>query len=155
MRCEFIIAGAGVGTSVAVLPVYEDGTRGCLVELAANDQLYPEDILAALDAVCSGATDSDSTDSNYRAFHFGYPHLLPKCNGGQLPSLLRKARARLQSACSSTAEGIGGDSTVVVTSVDLNGVTEMNEKGHCKILTKKALREVGSQWCKTSCHRPR
>ena len=54
MRCEFITADAGVGTSVAVLPVYEDGTRGCLVELAANDQLCPHDILTALDAVCEG-----------------------------------------------------------------------------------------------------
>ena len=64
--------------------------------------------------------------------------LTTRCNGRKLPSLLRKARARLQAAD-------GSNGSVVVTSVDLNGVTESNENGHCKILTTKALREVRLQ----------
>uniref|UniRef100_A0A7S2B303 Carbohydrate kinase PfkB domain-containing protein n=1 Tax=Octactis speculum TaxID=3111310 RepID=A0A7S2B303_9STRA len=117
---------AGVGTSVAVLPVYTDGKRGCYVDLAANTELTVEHVLDGIKSA------TENRKQGYRALHFGYPHLLPHCSGRGLATLLTSARRIIQ--------GGRGDDCLV--SVDLNGVTPENEKGKSQVLTTDALRQI-------------
>lgn len=90
-------------TSMAVLPVFKNGKRGCFVNLACNDGFEVDELLGQL---------NDSTIQPPRAFLFGYPHLLPKMQGDALGSMLGKARQQLSKS---------GERSVII-GVDLNGV---------------------------------
>ena len=93
-------------TSMAVLPVFKNGKRGCFVNLACNDGFSTEELLGAVD---EGA---QSIESPTRAFLFGYPHLMPNMQGESLKNMLQSARGRL-----SATKG-----NRVLIGVDLNGV---------------------------------
>jgi len=92
-------------TSMAVLPVFKNGKRGCFVNLACNDGFTADELLGQLDH------GVESTASPTRAFLFGYPHLMPKMQGDSLRSMLQSARQKMSS----------GDSRILI-GVDLNGV---------------------------------
>lgn len=76
--------GMEVGTAVAVVPVFEGG-RGCFVNLGVNDVVEGE---ALLDGVGEYGWDG------VVAFHFGYPHLMPRLQGRDLEALFVGARER-------------------------------------------------------------
>ena len=108
--------------------------------METNQQLTPSDILTALDKAIAKGQEAGVA---FSAFHFGYPHLLPGCAGNRLSTLLQQARKRLVNLNGNTnGAGERVEGHVVVTSVDLNGVTEANERGRCKVLTRKALEQV-------------
>jgi len=97
-------------TSMAVLPIYNNGKRGCFVNLACNDGFTSDELLNQLDI----AVDDNKTTSNRptRAFLFGYPHLMPKMQGDSLRDMLTSARQKLSLE----------ESNIVLVGVDLNGV---------------------------------
>ena len=102
---NLVLTDSAAHTSMAILPVYKNGKRGCFVNLACNDGFTSEELLKQVDHA------AQSIGSMTRAFLFGYPHLMPKMQGESLKSMLRSARQRLSS---------GGSSVLV--GVDLNGV---------------------------------
>ena len=90
-------------TSMAVLPVFKNGKRGCFVNLACNNGFQADELLNRLD---------DSIAQPSRAFLFGYPHLLPKMQGVALRKMLSAVRQKLS---------MDGERSVII-GVDLNGV---------------------------------
>eukprot|EP00804_Cyclotella_cryptica_P020935 CCRYP_009277-RA/>CCRYP_009277-RA protein AED:0.01 eAED:-0.00 QI:0/-1/0/1/-1/0/1/0/400 len=90
-------------TSMAVLPVYQNGKRGCFVNLACNDEFEVNELMGQLE---------NSNLRHPRAFLFGYPHLLPKMQGKSLNGMLAKVREKLSR---------NGQASVLI-GVDLNGV---------------------------------
>ena len=100
-----------VSTSLAVLPVFAAGGRGCWVDLSANDQLTADAVLGAL----RGAAATPAV-RGAAALHVGYPHLLRHLRGDGLARLLAEA-ATLMAA----ADGDGGDAPLL--SLDINGAT--------------------------------
>jgi len=54
MDTSLVLRAAGVSTSVAVLPVYSDGGRGCWVDLSANDRLDADAVLGLLSSSTLG-----------------------------------------------------------------------------------------------------
>jgi len=97
-------------TSMAVLPIYNNGKRGCFVNLACNDGFTPDELLNQLDII----VEDNTTTLNHltRAFLFGYPHLMPKMQGDSLKDMLKSARQKLSLERSNS----------VLVGVDLNGV---------------------------------
>ena len=103
-------------TSLAVLPVFAGGGRGCWVDLSANELLDDGAALAAMRAPAAAAALGGC-----RAIHVGYPHLLARLQGDALRNLLETAPALL---------GGGG----VVRSVDLNGVADSADRSALDVL---------------------
>ena len=93
-------------TSMAILPVFQNGKRGCFVNLACNDGFTTDELLMQLDHA------AESPMSPTRAFLFGYPHLMPKMQGDSLKTMLNEARKKLSA---------NGASSVLI-GVDINGV---------------------------------
>jgi len=84
-------------TALAVLPIYQDGTRGCFFDSASNDDFSALELVEMIGSLASGSSgpfldtsrmstddiehyqaDLDQMTPIYGAFLFGYPHLLPK-----------------------------------------------------------------------------
>ena len=101
--CDCLIETEEQMTSMAVLPIFKAGGRGCFVNLAANDAFTKEEVLSRLSALAAPVRDRTTN------FHLGYPHLLKRLQGENLSSLLLECRRLLPNA---------------LLSVDLNGVTE-------------------------------
>ena len=85
---RLVLTDDSARTSMAVLPIFKNGKRGCFVNLACNDGFTPDELLGQLDLL-------DVQESRTRAFLFGYPHLMPKMQGESMRSMLRSARKRL------------------------------------------------------------
>ena len=92
-------------TALAVLPIYQDGRRGCFFDAASNATFSPDQLIGMMSDATSG-----SDAGPIGAFLFGYPHLLPMMQGDALAQIFSKARALMED---------GG-----VTALDLNGVPE-------------------------------
>lgn len=92
-------------TGLAVLPIYQDGRRGCFFDAASNATFAASEMVEMMEDV-----KNNSPDSTYGAFLFGYPHLLPQMQGEALAHVFSKARSMMQ------------DGGIVV--LDLNGVPE-------------------------------
>lgn len=107
----------GVSTSLAVLPVFEAGGRGCWVDLSANDRLTPA---LMLDAMCTPG--GAAALSSVRALHVGYPHLLKGLQGGGLRDVLDGGTAAITAAGGAVTRG-GDDGGPPLRSVDINGAT--------------------------------
>ena len=105
----------GVATSLAVLPLYAGGGRGCWVDLRANDLLTPTSALGAL-----SAESAEPLRAGAAAVHVGYPHLLRGVQGPALLELLTGARDLLRSR---PISGDLGRSPIVT--IDVNGATGM------------------------------
>jgi len=108
---DLVLTDDTARTSMAVLPIYNNGKRGCFVNLACNDGFTSDELLNQLDIAVE---DNTVTTSNRptRAFLFGYPHLMPKMQGDSLRDMLTSARQKLS---------LNGSNSVLV-GVDLNGV---------------------------------
>jgi myo-inositol-1-phosphate synthase len=74
-----MIIDSSLSTSLAVLPVFESGGRGCWVDLSANDALTASSMLQALRSPSAAAAVRRT-----RALHVGYPHLLKGLQGESL-----------------------------------------------------------------------
>jgi len=92
-------------TALAVLPIYQDGRRGCFFDAASNATFSPEQLIGMMSDAASGPDAGP-----IGAFLFGYPHLLPMMQGDSLAQIMSKARTLMDD---------GG-----VTALDLNGVPE-------------------------------
>lgn len=80
-----LIVDSSACTSLAVLPLFADGTRGCFVTLGAN-------ISATVDGLLSRSVLESCFTTELRVFHFGYPHLMPKLQGHNLRQLFDRVR---------------------------------------------------------------
>jgi len=94
----------GGTTSTAVLPIYENGGRGCFFTPGVNGDLTSDELIAELERVEA---------ANVRCFIFGYPHLLMNVVDG-IGEVFRASKAHF---------GNG-----VITCLDFNGVNEKNAK---------------------------
>lgn len=124
---DLVLADDAVRTSMAVLPVFKSGKRGCYVNLACNDGFTADELLGQLDQLEEGA---ESRTSPTRAFLFGYPHLMPKMQGESLRSMLQKTRQKMS---------VGNN--CVLLGVDLNGVDGSDPSAARKALIP-ALSEI-------------
>jgi sugar/nucleoside kinase (ribokinase family) len=120
---SLVLTDDAARTSMAVLPVWKNGKRGCFVNLACNDGFTVDEILEQVDHGVASIVRPP------RAFLFGYPHLMPRMQGRELRSMLRKARHALSS---------GGR---VLIGVDLNGV-DGSDPGAAREVLIPALSEI-------------
>lgn len=117
-------------TALAVLPIYQDGRRGCFFDAASNASFSPDEMIEMIHQLTSGSSGPDLNTSlmseedmeyyrdrvldgmrpTYGAFLFGYPHLLPNMQGDALARILIEAREAMIE---------GG-----IVALDLNGVPE-------------------------------
>jgi len=107
---DLVLRDDSVRTSMAVLPIYNNGKRGCFVNLACNDGFTSDELLNQL--YIAGEDNTTAPTHPTRAFLFGYPHLMPEMQGDSLRDMLQKARQKLS---------LEGSNSVLV-GVDLNGV---------------------------------
>jgi myo-inositol-1-phosphate synthase len=130
-------------TALSVLPIYQDGRRGCFFDAASNATFSAKDIIDMLGNLSLAASNplldysqmsADDID-NYHAdlesmapacgaFLFGYPHLLPMLQDLDLLRVLIEARRFM----------VDGGITVL----DLNGVPGF-VKGHMGRFTARDL----------------
>lgn len=118
-------------TALAILPIFQDGRRGCFFDAASNTTFSAKEIVGILNSLSSGSTGPDLNTSHmsmgdlekyrerieamtpaYGAFLFGYPHLLPCIQGDALSQVLLEARINMIE---------GG-----LVAMDLNGVPASN-----------------------------
>jgi sugar/nucleoside kinase (ribokinase family) len=100
----------GNRTALAVLPIYQDGTRGCFFDSASNKTFSASEMIQLIDEI--NLDQQDGRELELGAFLFGYPHLLPKMQGQALYDILFKARSSMK------------DGGLVV--VDVNGLPKQN-----------------------------
>ncbi|GKY92819.1 myo-inositol-1-phosphate synthase [Mayamaea pseudoterrestris] len=114
-------------TALSILPIYQDGRRGCFFDAASNVTFSAREMTRLISNLSAGSTNpeldmshmsADDVD-NYQAdleqmtpiyggFVFGYPHLMPKMAGEALAQILLEARSIMIE---------GG-----IVTIDLNGV---------------------------------
>ena len=99
-----LLRSSDVSTSLAVLPVFRSGGRGCWVDLSANDHLTCD---AMADAVMR--PEAEHIRQNARGIIVGYPHLLSNLQGTALCNTLTTLSATLISR--------------PIVGVDINGAT--------------------------------
>jgi myo-inositol-1-phosphate synthase/sugar/nucleoside kinase (ribokinase family) len=123
------IRDPGARTALAVLPIYQDGRRGCFFDAASNTTFSAREVVELMSGMslgyCGPSLDTSHMSADdienyhadleqmtpiYGAFLFGYPHLLPNMQGEALAQILLEARSTML------------DGGIVV--VDLNGVPE-------------------------------
>ena len=107
---DLVLTDDTAHTSMAVLPIFNNGKRGCFVNLACNDGFTADELLGQVDYAV------ETIPNPTRAFLFGYPHLMPKMQGNSLRDMLQSARQKLSSE----------QNYNVLVGVDLNGVDGSN-----------------------------
>jgi sugar/nucleoside kinase (ribokinase family) len=102
-------------TALSILPIYQDGRRGCFFDAASNNQFSVDhmmDMISELSSGLSPALDTSGMSTPvYGSLLFGYPHLLPLMQGQALARLFHESRKVL------VDDGI--------IALDLNGVPEV------------------------------
>jgi sugar/nucleoside kinase (ribokinase family) len=103
-------------TALSVLPIYQDGRRGCFFDAASNNSFSAELLLEMISELSSGLNakgvdTSGMSNPAYGALLFGYPHLLPLIQGQSLARFFHESRRILV------------DRGIIA--LDLNGVPEM------------------------------
>ena len=119
-------------TSMAVLPIFNNGKRGCFVNLACNDGFTPDELLGQLDIhIAAAEEEAAKSIKPTRALLFGYPHLMPRMQGESLRSMLHSARQKL----SYSADNNGKKHTnAILIGVDLNGVDGSDPVAACEAI---------------------
>lgn len=102
-------------TALSVLPIFQDGRRGCFFDAASNNQFSSDQLLEMVSELSSGLNAAGVDTSGmatpvYGALLFGYPHLLPLMHGQALGRLFHESRKVM------IDQGI--------VAMDLNGVSE-------------------------------
>ena len=100
-------------TALAVLPIYEDGRRGCFFDAASNDKFTTDQLLEMVyelspNLKSKGVDTTGMSVPIYGGLLFGYPHLLPHMQGHSLARFFQQAR------------NIMADGGIIA--LDLNGV---------------------------------
>mmetsp|Transcript_37742 Transcript_37742/g.43106 ORF Transcript_37742/g.43106 Transcript_37742/m.43106 type:complete len:388 (-) Transcript_37742:30-1193(-) len=113
-----------VATAMAILPIFQNGKRGCFFNLASNNSFTKEEILNQLELV-KRQQDGVEEETLVDAFLFGYPHLMPKLQGDNLKRLLE------------STQKLFGKNTLI--GVDLNGVSSEN---HNENILGPALKHI-------------
>ena len=120
-------------TALAVLPIYDDGRRGCFFDAASNVSFSARDMVSLISSLSPGSSGSllnrpllsiDDTENYladlehmapvFGALIFGYPHLLPSMQGTSLAQIILEARSTMVE---------GG-----IVALDLNGVPDFEQK---------------------------
>lgn len=70
-------------TALSVLPIFQDGRRGCFFDAASNSEFSTDQLLEMVSELPPGA---------YGALLFGYPHLLPLMQGIALGQFFHETR---------------------------------------------------------------
>ncbi len=115
-------------TALAVLPIYQDGRRGCFFDAASNDKFTTDQLLEMVYEL-SPNLESKGVDTTgmsvpiYGGLLFGYPHLLPRMQGHSLARFFQQTR------------NIMVDGGIIA--LDLNGVPKPD-----KIVMAGALRSL-------------
>ena len=104
-------------TALAVLPIYNDGRRGCFFDAASNVSFSARDMIDLIRSLSQGTSrplqaDLEQMSPIFGAFIFGYPHLLPNMQGAALAQIMLEARSTMFD---------GG-----IVALDLNGVPDMH-----------------------------
>lgn len=99
-------------TALSVLPIYQDGRRGCFFDAASNDTFSADQIIAMFAQLSSdwNVRTLQDTTPVYGALLFGYPHLLPMLQGEALGRVFKESRKIMIDAG--------------IVALDLNGVPE-------------------------------
>ena len=85
-------------TALAILPIYQDGRRGCFFDAASNDQFTTEQLLEMIHEMSPNLKSDTVIDTTgmsvptYGGLLFGYPHLLPHMQGPALSRFFQQAR---------------------------------------------------------------
>jgi sugar/nucleoside kinase (ribokinase family) len=100
-------------TALSVLPIYQNGSRGCFFDAASNDTFSSQTLASMVkrSVVQSQEGGNGRSSSKVGAFLFGYPHLLPLIQGEHLAYAFQQAKAAMDH------NGI--------TALDLNGVPQL------------------------------
>lgn len=93
-------------TALAVLPIYQDGRRGCFFDAASNATFSSQEMVDMIEDTCK-----NKPKNILGAFLFGYPHLLPMMQGEKLAQIFLKAKSSMDE---------GG-----IIAMDMNGIPEM------------------------------
>lgn len=113
-------------TSLAVLPVFTDGGRGCFVSLGANLEVEALDLCKP-----------DLIHDGLGAFHFGYPHLMPKVQDDSLRNMFDHVRAKaprvLLSLDLNGADISEGEKAVVSSALAVTNIVHANLEEACII----------------------
>ena len=115
VNTDLLIKADDVSTSLAVLPVFSAGGRGCWVDLSANDRLTPDTMLTAMRTPAGTAALT-----RVSSLHVGYPHLLTGLQGAALKTFLAEGAATIAVAAAAAGGGARGPP---LRSVDINGAT--------------------------------
>jgi len=85
-------------TALAVLPIYQDGRRGCFFDAASNNQFTTDQLLEMISELSPNLKSKGDVDTTgmsmpkYGGLLFGYPHLLPHMQGQALARFFQQAR---------------------------------------------------------------
>uniref|UniRef100_A0A7S0BLA4 Carbohydrate kinase PfkB domain-containing protein n=1 Tax=Rhodosorus marinus TaxID=101924 RepID=A0A7S0BLA4_9RHOD len=85
VNTDHVVIDPEVNTSLAVLPVFKGGGRGCYVDLGANSVATPEKLFG-------DKLDVFARVPFCKVFHFGYPHLMGNLQGENLDKMFSAAR---------------------------------------------------------------
>ncbi|KAJ8905934.1 hypothetical protein NDN08_002435 [Rhodosorus marinus] len=85
VNTDHVVIDPEVNTSLAVLPVFKGGGRGCYVDLGANSVATPEILLG-------DKLDLFERVPFCKVFHFGYPHLMRNLQGENLDKMFSAAK---------------------------------------------------------------
>mmetsp|Transcript_17868 Transcript_17868/g.49489 ORF Transcript_17868/g.49489 Transcript_17868/m.49489 type:complete len:1074 (+) Transcript_17868:262-3483(+) len=85
-------------TALAVLPIYQDGRRGCFFDAASNNEFTTDQLLEMICELSPNLKSKGGVDTTgmsmptYGGLLFGYPHLLPNMQGQALARLFQQSR---------------------------------------------------------------
>ena len=85
-------------TALAVLPIYQDGRRGCFFDAASNDKFTTDQLLEMVQELSPNFKSKGVVDTTgmsvplYGGILFGYPHLLPHMQGHSLSRFFQQTR---------------------------------------------------------------
>lgn len=101
----------GLRTALSVLPIYQDGRRGCFFDAASNTTFSPSQMIDMFIEVSNtGSKEAQKDNAPVGAMLFGYPHLLPLMQGESLATMLQESRKIMNN---------GG-----IVALDMNGVPD-------------------------------
>ena len=147
---DLVLTDSTSHTSMAVLPIYKNGQRGCFVNLACNDGFTPDELVTQLNLLSTTMVEEESSlivvddtnKSEYNdttfAFLFGYPHLLPNMQGKALQTMLANVRQRL----SYSNNNDNNDGLPILVGVDINGIDGTNDPIAARDVLIPALCEI-------------
>jgi sugar/nucleoside kinase (ribokinase family) len=103
-------------TALSVLPIFQDGRRGCFFDAASNAEFSADQMLEMV---------SELSPGSYGALLFGYPHLLPLMQGMALGRFFHEARKAMIDNGIIALDLNGVSETPIVKAGELRSLTDM------------------------------